>query len=115
MVAKARFICICGGARVSSGGVPEQTSLRLTTKKPSKTHQSVKLLGETSPRKSNAIRKRSTMSVSILSIMQPALGLAHNSAKAGAADLRMLAQVEKWMAMIREISREQQSQPAFQR
>jgi len=34
---------------------------------------------------------------------------------AGVSDLRMLAQVEKWMAMIREISREQQSQPAFQR
>jgi len=27
----------------------------------------------------------------------------------GAADLRMLAQVEKWMATIREISREQQA------
>jgi hypothetical protein len=51
------------------------------------------------------------MSESILSIMQPALGLAHNSAKAGAADLRMLAQVEKWMAMIREINREQPGLP----
>jgi hypothetical protein len=111
MAGKARFTCICGGARVSRGGVPEHTSLRLTTKKPSKTHQSVKLLGETSPRKSNAIRKRSTMSESILSIMQPALGLAHNSTKAGAADLRMLAQVEKWMAMIREINREQPGLP----
>jgi len=30
---------------------------------------------------------------------------------AGAPDLRMLAQVEKWMAMIREINREQQSEP----
>jgi hypothetical protein len=39
----------------------------------------------------------------------------HNSAYPGASDLRMLAQVEKWMATIREISREQQSQPAFQR
>jgi len=27
----------------------------------------------------------------------------------GASDLRMLAQVEKWMATIREISREQQN------
>jgi len=26
----------------------------------------------------------------------------------GASDLRMLAQVEKWMAMIREMAREQQ-------
>jgi hypothetical protein len=34
---------------------------------------------------------------------------------AGASDLRMLAQVEKWMAMIRDINREQQSQSAFQR
>jgi hypothetical protein len=40
---------------------------------------------------------------------------AQNSTPAGAADQRMLAQVERWMAMIREISREQQSQPAFQR
>jgi hypothetical protein len=39
---------------------------------------------------------------------------AQTSMHAGAADLRMLAQVEQWMAMIREISREQ-SQPAFQR
>jgi hypothetical protein len=35
--------------------------------------------------------------------------------QAGAADLRMLAQVEQWMATIREISREQQSQSAFRR
>ena len=34
---------------------------------------------------------------------------------AGASDLHMLAQVEKWMAMIRDINREQQSQSAFQR
>ena len=34
---------------------------------------------------------------------------AHNSTHAGASDLRMLAQVEKWMATIREINREQQS------
>jgi hypothetical protein len=32
---------------------------------------------------------------------------AHNFAHAGASDLRMLAQVEKWMAMIRDINREQ--------
>jgi hypothetical protein len=38
-----------------------------------------------------------------------------HSAHAGASDLRMLAQVEKWMATIRELNREQQSQPAFQR
>ena len=31
----------------------------------------------------------------------------HYSAKVGTADLRMLAEVEKWMAMIREINREQ--------
>jgi hypothetical protein len=52
------------------------------------------------------------MSESILSTIQPARISAHNSAKAGAADLRMLAQVEKWMAMIREINREQ---PGFPR
>jgi hypothetical protein len=31
------------------------------------------------------------------------------SAHSGASDLRMLAQVERWMAMIREINREQQA------
>ena len=46
---------------------------------------------------------------------KPAPFSAHNSMQAVASDLRMLAQVEKWMAMIREINREQQSQPAFQR
>ena len=35
---------------------------------------------------------------------------ASTSMHSGAADLRMLAQVEKWMAAIREISREQQAQ-----
>jgi hypothetical protein len=39
---------------------------------------------------------------------------AHNSMHPGDSDLRMLAEVEKWMAMIREINREQQSQPALQ-
>jgi len=34
---------------------------------------------------------------------------ASTSMRSGAADLRMLAQVEKWMATIREISREQQA------
>ena len=48
-------------------------------------------------------------------VTKPASFSAHNSMHAGASDLRMLAQVEKWMAMIREINREQQSQPAFQR
>jgi len=47
--------------------------------------------------------------------IQPAPVSAHNAACTGPADLRMLAQVEKWMAMIREINREQRSQPAFQR
>ena len=31
-------------------------------------------------------------------------------ARSGSADLQMLAQVEKWMATIREISREQQDE-----
>lgn len=31
----------------------------------------------------------------------------------GAADLQALAQVEKWMAMIREINRERQSEPKY--
>jgi hypothetical protein len=31
-----------------------------------------------------------------------------SSARSGASDLRMLAEVEKWMATIRELNREQQ-------
>jgi hypothetical protein len=52
------------------------------------------------------------MSESTVGRAQSTAGSAHKSAWGGAGDLRMLAQVEKWMAMIREISREQ---PAFQR
>jgi hypothetical protein len=55
------------------------------------------------------------MSESMVTTAKPAPASAHNFAPAGASDLRMLAQVEKWMAMIRDINREQQSQPAFQR
>jgi hypothetical protein len=51
----------------------------------------------------------------VVAATKPAPFSAHNSMQAGASDLCMLAQVEKWMAMIREINREQQSQPAFQR
>jgi len=38
----------------------------------------------------------------------PAPGSVRNPMHAGGSDLRMLAQVEKWMAVIREIDREQQ-------
>ncbi|HET8921123.1 MAG TPA: hypothetical protein VFN27_15780 [Xanthobacteraceae bacterium] len=55
------------------------------------------------------------MSESIVTTAKLATVAAHNSMQAGASDLHMLAQVEKWMAMIREINREQQSHPAFQR
>ncbi|HEV2624085.1 MAG TPA: hypothetical protein VGV62_03030 [Xanthobacteraceae bacterium] len=34
-----------------------------------------------------------------------------SSIRSGASDLRMLAEVEKWMATIREINREQQGAP----
>ena len=54
------------------------------------------------------------MSESTVGSIQPA-PVPQNAAHTGAADLRMLAQVEKWMAMIREINREQQSGPALQR
>jgi len=33
-----------------------------------------------------------------------------NYARNGSADLQMIARVEKWMAMIREINREQQNE-----
>jgi hypothetical protein len=55
------------------------------------------------------------MSETIVTAAKSSAVAAHNSMHAGASDLHMLAQVEKWMAMIREINREQQSQPAFQR
>jgi len=57
----------------------------------------------------------SIVTESIVNTVNPTLGSAHNSMHAGASDLRMLAQVEKWMAMIREINREQQSEPVFPR
>jgi hypothetical protein len=49
------------------------------------------------------------MSESIANSSKSALGSMRN----GASDLRMLAQVEKWMATIREINREQQAQTNF--
>jgi hypothetical protein len=55
----------------------------------------------------------SIVTESIISAANPVS--AHSSTHARASDLRMLAQVEKWMAMIREINREQHSKPAFQR
>jgi len=57
----------------------------------------------------------SILTESIVKTVNPVPVSAHNSLHAAAADLRMLAQVEQWMAMIREINREQQGQPAFQR
>jgi hypothetical protein len=36
-----------------------------------------------------------------------------SSTRNRASDLRMLAEVEKWMATIREINREQQAQSTF--
>ncbi len=52
------------------------------------------------------------MSESTLSNVTPARAVAHNLAQIRSADLRMLAQVEKWMAMICEINREH---PGFAR
>jgi hypothetical protein len=48
-----------------------------------------------------------------MSIMSQSLTASANSidSHTGASDLRMLAQVEKWMAMIREINREQPGVP----
>jgi hypothetical protein len=63
--------------------------------------------------KPNAIRNQVPMSESlvtesIVNTANPAPGSARNPVRAGGSDLRMLAQVENWMAMIREINREQQ-------
>ena len=89
-------------------------------RKSEKTHESVKLVGDTLPRESNAIWNQVPMSESkvtesIVNTANPVPVSAPNSMHAGASDLRMLAQVEKWMAMIREINCEQHSEPAFQR
>jgi hypothetical protein len=61
---------------------------------------------ETSPRKPNAVLNQVPMSgsvvtESIVNTANPAPGLASNPTHAGSSDLRMLAQVEKWMAVIR--------------
>jgi hypothetical protein len=50
----------------------------------------------------------SVVTESIVNTANPAPGSARNPMHAGGSDLRMLAQVEKWMAVIREINREQQ-------
>jgi hypothetical protein len=68
---------------------------------------------ESSPRKPNAIRNQIPMSESvvtesIVNTANPAPGSARNPMYAGGSDLRMPAQVENWMAIIREINREQQ-------
>jgi hypothetical protein len=48
----------------------------------------------------------SLVTESIVNTVNPAPGSARNPMHAGGSDLRMLAQVENWMAMIREINRE---------
>ena len=75
---------------------------------------------EISPFKPNAVLNQVQMSESvvtesIVSTANPAPGSARNRMHGRGSDLRMLAQVEKWMAMIREINREQQSEPVFPR
>jgi hypothetical protein len=52
------------------------------------------------------------VSESIVKTDNPAPGSGRNRMHAGGSDLRMLAQVEKWMAVIREINREQH-EPRF--
>jgi hypothetical protein len=54
----------------------------------------------------------SIVTKSIVNTGNPAPGSARNPMHAGGSDLRMLTQVERWMAMIREINREQQ-EPLF--
>ena len=54
----------------------------------------------------------SVVTESIVNTANPAPGSARNPMRAGGSDLRMLAHVEKWMAVIREINREQQ-EPHF--
>ena len=51
---------------------------------------------------------QSVVTESVVNTANPAPGSARNPMHAGGSDLRMLAQVEKWMAVIREINREQQ-------
>jgi hypothetical protein len=71
---------------------------------------------KTSPLKPRVILNQVPMSESVLTesivnTANPAPGSARNPMHAGGSDLRMLAQVENWMAMIREINREPQELP----
>ncbi|MFZ0151451.1 MAG: hypothetical protein WAM72_24525, partial [Xanthobacteraceae bacterium] len=50
----------------------------------------------------------SLVTESIVNTATPAPGSARNPTHAGGSDLRMLAQVENWMAIIRNINRERQ-------
>ena len=57
----------------------------------------------------------SDVSESVLHTADPAPGSVRNPMQAGGADLRMPLQVEKWIAVIREINCEQQSELVFSR
>src|SRR5262249_4873440 len=87
-------------------------TVNVNSEKVRKTHESLKLVGETLPLKHVT---ESIVTESIVKTVNPVPVSARNSLHAAAADLHMLAQVEQWMAMIRQINREQQRQPAFQR
>jgi hypothetical protein len=109
--AKARCTCACGAARVSGG---RRQHIRAVNVNSEKVRKNVKLVGETSSRRLNADSETNHVrEYGYHRQARPGVGAQRNAA--GASDLRMLAQVEKWMAMIREIGREQQSQPAFPR
>src|SRR5215469_15228113 len=112
--AKARFTCTCGAADVSCGRRRNTLTVKVNIEKARKNAR----IGQTRRRNFATEDKRDfapfrghlpisesiLMSESILSTAEPASKAArmsaHNLAQTGAADLRMLAQVEKWMAMI---------------
>ena len=105
MVVKARFMCACDGARTR----------RQLRRKRGGSLRSQQLCDGERPKKpknrSNSRAKKRCRCVNLngIPIMSESLATAANAiaSHTGASDSRMLAQVEKWMVMIREINREQ--------
>jgi hypothetical protein len=104
MAAKARFICAYGDAcmcrQLDCNLWAPSTRINSVTEKAQRRGKN----------RSNSRAKERCRCVKFIgmSIMSQSLTTSTNSIDShnGASDLRMLAQVEKWMAMIREINRE---------
>jgi hypothetical protein len=98
MAVKARFICVCGDA--------ERSRNRPVTEKAQRSAR----IGQIPVRGPQWLCKFWWNAIMSDSLITSANSIASHN---GASDLRILAQVEKWMAMIREINREQQGALKF--